>query len=202
MEPNDNSINIDVQKLKKPAYHHGDLRSALVKAGLELLENRDADEIGLREVARHVGVSATAIYRHFPDKNALLRTLAHEGMERLADMQQKAATAVGGGPEGFRATGVAYVRFAVENPALFRLIFSYAPSVSLLDHELGEVGKAMRTLRENIAELMPPELPAYDRKVAVLRAWSIVHGLAVLILDHQIEYDEDTIYRVISGTRI
>lgn len=96
MESNDNSVNINVQKRKKPAYDLGGLCSGLVKAGLELLENRDADEIGLRKVARHIGVSATAMYRHFRDKSALFRILAHKAIERLADMQQKAARAVGG----------------------------------------------------------------------------------------------------------
>ena len=65
-------------------YHHGDLRAAAIEAGLTLLEEREADDLGLREVARAVGVSATALYRHFPDKAALLRALASAGLERLA----------------------------------------------------------------------------------------------------------------------
>jgi AcrR family transcriptional regulator len=202
MSINDNSVNIKPKRDTKAPYHHGDLRAALIEAGLELLRQRDADDIGLREVARHVGVSATAIYRHFPDKDALLGALAHEGMEKLAAIQQAAGAKAGGGPDGFRATGAAYVKFAVENPALFRLVFSCAPSIDLLDSELGRVGSAMRALRENIAELMPPELPVYERKVAALRAWSIVHGLSLLVLDGQIEYDEETIYRVICGTTL
>jgi AcrR family transcriptional regulator len=202
MNSNDNSVNINKNQAKKPRYHHGDLRAALIIAGLELLEKRDADDIGLREVARHVGVSATAIYRHFPDKDALLLALAHEGMERLASMQARAGAEAGGGTQGFRATGAAYVQFAVENPAIFRLIFSNAPAVSLLDDELGSVGKAMRALRENIAAVMPQELSDIERKVGALRAWSIVHGLAMLVLDRQIEYDETLILNVISGTKI
>ncbi|MFP6780535.1 MAG: TetR/AcrR family transcriptional regulator [Gammaproteobacteria bacterium] len=202
MNSNDNSININAERPKKGRYHHGDLRAAVLAAGLELLEKRDADDIGLREVARHVGVSATAIYRHFPDKDALLLALAHEGIERLAHMQANAGTKAGGGTQGFRATGAAYVKFAVDNPAIFRLIFSNAPSVSLLDGELDSVGNAMRGLRENIATLMPQELSDAERKVAALRAWSIVHGLAMLVLDRQIEYDESLIANVIAGTKI
>ena len=82
MDSNDNTVNIKRQNQKKPTYHHGDLRAALIATALELLEKRDADDIGLREVARHVGVSATAIYRHFPDKDALLLAVAHEGLGR------------------------------------------------------------------------------------------------------------------------
>ncbi|MFT4561557.1 MAG: AcrR family transcriptional regulator [Gammaproteobacteria bacterium] len=202
MSTKDNSVNIKQKPGKNAPYHHGDLRAALIESGLELLQQRNAEDIGLREVARHVGVSATAIYRHFPDKEALLVALAHEGMEKLAAIQQVAGADAGGGADGFRATGAAYVKFAVDNPALFRLMFSCAPAISLLDSELGRVGSAMRALRENIARLMPEDLPDYERKVAALRAWSIVHGLSLLVLDGQIEYDEETIYRVISGTRI
>ena len=202
MSVNDNSVNIKQKRGAHGPYHHGDLRAALIEAGLDLLQQREADDIGLREVARHVGVSATAIYRHFPDKDALLGALAHEGMKKLAAMQRAAEAEAGGGPDGFRATGAAYVKFAVENPALFRLVFSCAPSINLLDSELGKVGSAMRALRENIAELMPADLPEYERKVAALRAWSIVHGLSLLVLDGQIEYDEETIYRVICGTTL
>ena len=68
--------------LKSPAraYHHGDLRSALVAAGLKALEQGDAADLSLRQIAREVGVSATAVYRHFPDKQALLGALAEEGI--------------------------------------------------------------------------------------------------------------------------
>src|SRR6476469_1040818 len=99
--------------MEEKTYHHGDLRRALIDAGLELLESRDAEALSLREVARSVGVSATAVYRHFPDKNALLDALAAEGLGRLAAAQHKAADASGGGEAGFAATGAAYVRFAL-----------------------------------------------------------------------------------------
>ena len=90
---------------KARTYHHGDLRAALIEAGLKLLEDRQGDDIGLREAARAVGVSATAVYRHFPDKAALLRALSAEGFARLAEAQRGAQEAAGGGQAGFVATG-------------------------------------------------------------------------------------------------
>jgi AcrR family transcriptional regulator len=111
---------------KKSAYHHGDLRAALIQEGLRLLEERRGDDVGLREVARAAGVSATAVYRHFPDKAALLRALSSEGLARLAEAQRRAFSGAGGGKAGFLATGRAYVAFALANPALFRLAFSSA----------------------------------------------------------------------------
>src|ERR1700741_4309195 len=118
---------------EKKSYHHGDLRAALIEAGLTLLETRAADDLGLREVARTVGVSPTAIYRHFPDKRALMVALASEGLARLAAGQHAASEAKGGGGAGFSATGATYVRFARDNPALFRLIFANSKSGDLMD---------------------------------------------------------------------
>jgi AcrR family transcriptional regulator len=182
---------------KKENYHHGDLRTALIRSGLGLLEERQGDDIGLREVARAVGVSATAVYRHFPDKAALLRALSTEGLARLAEAQQAAFASAGGGAAGFAATGRAYVRFALANPALFRLIFSNPPAQDLLNSAQDEVPKAFRMLRENAASLVPPGADADAVNRAAVEAWAKVHGLAVLMLDSQIPRDDRLIDSVI-----
>ena len=83
--------------METKTYHHGDLRAALIEAGMALLAEREADTLGLREVARAVGVSATAVYRHFPDKGALLGAMAREGLQRLGAAQAEA------GKQGFGA---------------------------------------------------------------------------------------------------
>ncbi|HVY02960.1 MAG TPA: TetR/AcrR family transcriptional regulator [Caulobacterales bacterium] len=181
----------------KRGYHHGDLRAALIEAGLKLIEERTADEVGLREAARAVGVSATAVYRHFPDKAALLGALAAEGLARLGAAQRKAAAAAGGGAAGFRATGRAYVRFALKNPGLFRLIFSQAPKYDPRDWS-GKSDDAMRFLQEN-AEQLAAKRGAEGAKLFALRAWALVHGLAVLLLDRQIELDMATIEAIIDA---
>jgi AcrR family transcriptional regulator len=192
MTANDNSVNMMSRR-----YHHGDLRAALIEAGLAMLRERAADDVSLREIARAVGVSATAVYRHFPDKQALLDALAYEGMEALGRAQRAASDAAGGGEPGFAASGATYVRFAVENPALFRLAFASAPPVSLMDAPPDKAGTAMRGLREDIARLLPPDIPEADRRAAALHAWSLVHGLAMLILDGQIAYDPHEIGRIL-----
>lgn len=184
----------------KPAYHHGDLRMSAIDIGLTLL-NQDKP-LSLRDIARRANVSATAMYRHFPDKNALLSALAIEGMNRLAQIQAKAAKNNGGGLDGFRAMGIAYVKFAIENPALFRLIFNQAPKADPLKAGIDAVGPAMRGLRENITALLPSGWDDKHRSTAALHAWSIVHGLAMLILDKQIEYDPKTIEAVVTATTI
>jgi len=182
----------------RQGYHHGDLRSALLDAGLRLLRSRTVDDLGLRELAREVGVSAAAIYRHFPDKGALMAALAVEGLERLATAQRQATRSAGGGKAGFLASGMAYVRFAVDNPALFRLIFGAVQSCDPLDAPIDSVASAMRGLRQDIEALVPEGAPAAERKAAALHAWALVHGLAQLVLDRQMPADWRLIERVLA----
>jgi AcrR family transcriptional regulator len=181
MTNNANSVNLK-------AYHHGDLRAAAVKEGLRLLRDREAEELSLREIARNVGVSATALYRHFPDKASLLEALAEEGYAQLAQEQGAAALAGGGEgkPAGFAAVGQAYVRFAMANQGLFRLIFSAKSANAHPLHDAPE-GTAASILHRGITELMGERAPAEARFAVMLRAWSLVHGLAMLILDEQVD---------------
>jgi AcrR family transcriptional regulator len=181
----------------KKAYHHGDLRAALIEAGLTLLEARNADDLSLREVARAVGVSPTAVYRHFPDKSALMAALAADGLARLAVVQHAASDAAGGGVAGFGATGAAYVRFALANPALFRLIFA---NPAIHPHPDGQEDDAMAFLRANAALLAKGK--GGDAQVIALQAWAIAHGLAMLMLDGQVPVDEELIDRVIDTDAI
>ena len=191
MSGNANSVNI-----QKRSYHHGDLRTALIAAGLELLATRDAEALSLREVARAVGVSAPSVYRHFPDKEALMAALAREGLARLAVAQRAASERAGGGDAGFAATGRAYVRFALANPALFRLIFA-SPALSRKGAADAEP-EALGMLRANAAAAAAADSgdgPPAD--VRAIQAWALVHGLTMLILDGQIPGDGPLIDAVI-----
>jgi AcrR family transcriptional regulator len=189
---------MSVRPAPRRSYHHGDLRSALLDAGLRLLRERSVDDLGLRELAREVGVSAAAIYRHFPDKNALMAALAVEGLERLGAAQRKATRSAGGGSAGFLASGMAYVRFAVDHPALFRLVFSAAQQCDPLDAQGDGVSTALRGLRHDIETLLPAGSPAAERKAAALHAWALAHGIAQLVLDRQIPADWRLIERVLA----
>jgi len=189
MNEDDNSVNIG----KKP-YHHGDLRTSLIAEGLRLLAERDAESLSLREVARAAGVSATSVYRHFPDKEALMTALALEGLAQLGTVQREAAEAVGGGEAGFTETGRAYVRFALANPALFRLIFASpalapAKAAGTIDSEAGDL------LQANAARIAARD--GGEANVHAVQAWALVHGLAMLMLDGQLPADEALIERAI-----
>ena len=176
------------------AYHHGALRDALIGAGLAALEGPEGAEVSLRELARQVGVSPTAVYRHFPNKQALLAALAQRGLEMLGEAQKAASDASGG---SFAEVGRAYVRFALAHPALFRLVFTHAhggngvPDASTL---------AGRLLREKTAALTGGPGPEAER--LALQAWAIAHGVAMLMLDRQLPADPALIDRLLDSSTL
>lgn len=174
---------------KKSSYHHGDLRNALVEAGEALLEREGVKGLSLRKVAKAAGVSHTAPYRHFRDKDALLGEIAREGFLALAGEMRKAFEAHKGSPrEQFLAAGSAYVRLAVDNVARTQLMFG-----GHLDKEvcegLGEDAQEAyqsfyRIIEYGAAAGFYPS--AHDVDALALTAWSCVHGLAMLIAGQQL----------------
>jgi AcrR family transcriptional regulator len=194
MAKNDNSVNIENSAER---YHHGDLRAALVAEGLKQLKNGPAEGLSLREVARNVGVSATAVYRHFPDKAALLGALGAAGDEQLALAFAKAMAKEKPGRAAFTAMGRAYVKFALENPALFRLMMS--PASGKTHHQQS---RARAMLVDGIAGLDGPKLSRAQQDIRRLRAWSIVHGLALLMLDGLAPRDHRIIDAVVDAEMI
>jgi AcrR family transcriptional regulator len=174
-------------------YHHGGVRNAAIEAGLRLLETTDVGDFSLRAIARDIGVSATALYRHFPDKSALLSAIAKEGLDRLGQAQQAASQASGDGIAGFSAAGRTYVRFGLEHPALFRMIMSHMPATDHFSNDSANISSPMRYLRESVARLLPADADAATHKAAALRAWAMVHGLTQLILDGHVSLDDGTL---------
>lgn len=172
---------------KKTSYHHGDLRRTLLTASVALMRERGPDALSLREVARRAGVSAAAPYHHFPNREALLAALAVDGFEQLGDAMLKARDERGESEpiERLRAIGGAYVRFALEHPVHFRLMFrpSLVPQSDLPQD--GPPGRAFEVLLDTVGEVLAAtDIGArIERAGLVLLAWSIVHGAAELLLD-------------------
>jgi AcrR family transcriptional regulator len=159
-------------------YHHGDLRRALLEAALVILEREGEAGLGLRDLARAVGVSAAAPYRHFDSRAALLEALAVTGFQRFTAAME--AVAAANPPDMLSAMGKTYVLFALNNKGLFRLMFS--PQVRR-DNRPGlrmAADAAFQTLRHVSGG------DVKSGRVAALAAWARVHGLAVLLLDGQI----------------
>lgn len=188
-----NSVNIEVMitvSTLLTSYHHGNLRDALLAAGLEALEGSEGRAPSLRELAREVGVSPTAVYRHFPDKLALDKALAREGLKLLGSEQSAAAEKAGGGAAGFAETGRTYVRFALAHPALFRLMFTQGQPVE--DGEAPDEARAL-LIANTRALAKDPE----RAETLALQAWSIAHGIAMLMLDGRIPVDHALIDRML-----
>src|SRR5215472_2461685 len=108
-----------VAHLVKQAYHHGDLRNALVDEGLKLLEQSGDSQFTLRDLARRVGVSPAAPYSHFEDKRALLAAVAAAGADKLTAAMQDAIRGKTDPTEEFLAIGSAYVQFSLDHPSLY-----------------------------------------------------------------------------------
>lgn len=174
------------------AYHHGDLRNALIDAGLTALEAQDASELSLRALARELGVSANAVYRHFADKEALLSALAAEGFRRFAREQREARAQLDTDPA---ATGLGYIRFAQRHPALFRLMFGRftraCDNAELQEAALAAFGQLLEDSRASGPAGQAQPNPGAIDEATMLRAiarWSLVHGLSHLMLEGQLSF--------------
>jgi AcrR family transcriptional regulator len=173
-------------------YHHGELRQALIAAALERLEADGLEALSLREVARRLGVSHAAPAHHFPDKRALLAALAANGFSILADAMERASSRAGEHPvRRLTAAGVAYVRFALARPRLFRLMFGSDFDERDRSTELAQAGdRAFGVLLEAVQVVLQAR-GDYDpdrHVLIVAAAWSSVHGLATLAIDGRLRF--------------
>jgi AcrR family transcriptional regulator len=163
------------------SYHHGDLPAALVRAATELLEERGATELSLRAAARRAGVSTAAPYRHFADRSALLSAVAARGYRELA-VQLAAAHPAPTTAEDLAAIAVAYVRFALQRPGLFRVMF-----VESCDPSSPERVAASEAIGEYVKGIVRHAFPGADPEAMATAVWALVHGLAFLYLDGKLE---------------
>ncbi len=181
---------------EKNTYHHGNLRETLIKAGLNALKKQDSDDFSLREVARDFCVSATSVYRHFSDKQAFIEALCVEGALMLAKLQREVMKANGGGQSGLDATGFAYVKFALANPRLFQFMRNERMKYG------DPSGPTMKELFVNVATLLPEGATPEQIRIRAFQAWSVVHGVTMLVLEGGMPNDEALIKEVIKTPTI
>lgn len=189
----------------KAAYHHGDLRNALIDAATSLARDGGPDAVVLRAAARRVGVSPTAAYRHFEGQGDLLFAVKVRGQEALARSMARGAGGVpgadedvGGGGDGdevarrMLAMGRGYIDFALQEPGLFRTAFCNTPdlAIGLSDEGVPRPASGEWQFRsiEMLIEILDGleatgRMPPSRRPGAEVTAWAMVHGLAVLLLD-------------------
>ena len=162
-------------------YHHGDLRAACVRAALELLEESGTAELSLRAVARRAGVAASAPYRHYADRDALLAAVAAVGYRELAEFLAAAHPAPST-PDDLAAVAVAYVQFALRRPALFRVMFGEP-----CDRDSAERVAATEAISAYVGAIVRQAFPGADHDALATAAWALVHGLAFLHLDGKLD---------------
>jgi AcrR family transcriptional regulator len=182
-------MSIRVVRKRADAYQHGDLRRALVQAGLKLLEEKGVDGLSLRAAAELAGVSHAAPYRHFRNKDALISAIAEEGFRLFTAAMRKEidASEDRGVFARLRASGQGYVSFATRHPAYFRTIFGRP-----VWREGGEGWESLRAageesyavLRELVVEgIASGEVRAGEPDQIALAAWSLIHGFSMLVIE-------------------
>lgn len=171
------------------SYHHGDLRNALIQAGLAILAEEGSQALTLRAVARRAGVSHAAPYRHFTDKEALLAAIAEQGFQMLAAAASAAADGYPSDPAAQLAeAGWAYVQFALAHPAHLRVMFGGLIGTPTAHPGLRSAGETAFNRLVDIVRAGQQAGVIVDGtpEQLALTAWALVHGLAVLAIEHQI----------------
>jgi AcrR family transcriptional regulator len=174
--------------MSRDTYHHGDLKAVILAQAATLVAERGADGISLRELARAAGVSHAAPAHHFTDRRGLFTSLAAEGWRKLA-------VALTGARPNFVDAALAYVRFALDHPGHYAVMFDS----SLVNPDDPELVAAQNAAGEELAQgvgtLKDPRAKA-DPGAAALAAWSLVHGFSMLWLNKAIDADGDPMAEV------
>ncbi len=170
---------------KERRYHHGDLRRALLDAALAIVDESGIAAVTMSAVARRAGVSSGAPYRHFKDSAALMQALWHRAHEEANARMQAAAGQADSPLEGFRQSGIAYVRFAVEEPALFRVLAQGEYAVESEDSANAAFTAGLRGLLTSGDRTAP--LDPHEPLLVQLAARCLMHGLAQFFIDGQLE---------------
>jgi AcrR family transcriptional regulator len=169
---------------KKPQYHHGDLRKALLECALELADGLGPEAVTTRALARKLGVSHAAPARHFPNRAALLAEVAAAAFERFAVALAQATKSLPS-EAAFVGMGRAYVRFALKHPGLLRLMFS--PELKRLTEPSEQLdaaaAHAFEVLQSGARAALGNEATEQDVGDAAFFGWSVVHGAATLWLE-------------------
>jgi len=176
------------RRKSRRTYHHGNLRRALLDEALATIRAEGVDALTLREIGARLGVSRTAMYRHFSDKRALLAAVATEGFRTLRQQLRAAWEDGGRGRTAFESMGVAYVRFAVANPSHYRVMFGGFVDAKACDPELAtEAAGAFQALVDALVSLQGDAIVRSDNTLTMARfVWAVVHGVAMLGIDNQL----------------
>lgn len=177
-------------KKKKKSYHHGDLRRALITSAVALISERERAEFTLRELAKQLGVTHAATYHHFKDKDDLLAAVAEDGFHSLRDYVERAVELVPDNPIlRLRASASAYIEFAFEHPAHFRVMYArdyddeerFPAAKRASDENAAFVNSFWESAAQK-GYYRTADLEEYN-----VASWALIHGLAMLYINGLIE---------------
>ncbi len=167
-------------------YHHGHLREALIDEAYKQIAQAGASSLNLSQLAQQLGVSQPAVYRHFPNKQALAISVARRGLEQLAEDLRQATHNIQSDPlEGIQAITQAYIGFALNHPEITRMMFSMKERTTEPDLYNASKAAAVPIFRIVEAAKRGDSLRNNDVEQTVRIIWATVHGLAMLLMDEQ-----------------
>jgi AcrR family transcriptional regulator len=175
---------------EKP-YHHGDLRRTLIDSAIEMLREGNVDDISLRELAKRVGVSPNAPYRHFKDKESLLAAAAEKGFRELTARFRAVDST---DPEAwYLGLGRAYFEFSKDRPAEFKVMFGRMGNFSEHSHLVEASGEAFFILLSAIRALSPEGTTQTQAVPMALTTWSTIHGYATLQQQNAFDFIDESV---------
>lgn len=174
---------------KKDSYHHGDLKAALIAGAIELITQENIDSLSLRGLARYVGVSHAAPYRHFADKDELLAAIAEEGFRLLTSSLLQAQAASEKNPlQQLHAIGKGYIHWGLQHSAHYRVMFGATQHKFEQFASLREAAKAAFEVLLQVIQVGQNQgfMIKGDTRLIADTAWAIVHGFVMLMIDGQL----------------
>jgi len=188
--------------LASHTYHHGDLKEALIRASHKILNEQGADSLSLRAIAAEVGVSHMAPYSHFKSKKALFQEVAASGFDALADKMAADSQGLNKAPELILSYGATYIEFALAQPQLYRLMLGQVENSGRRNSNKAEqqdngadVSAELQRSSKRPFELLASAFTQISKdhltvKAQALGAWSMVHGMAALLIEGHFEIPE------------
>jgi AcrR family transcriptional regulator len=193
--------------LTSNTYHHGDLKEALIAASHKILKEKGADSLSLRAVAAEVGVSHMAPYSHFKSKKSLFQEVAASGFDQLASKMMSDSKDLTKAPELILSYGVTYIEFALAQPQLYRLMLGQVENLGRrIANKTDTSDKSTQASLTISPELQRSSQRPFDLlesafaqtsrnkikvKAQALGAWSMVHGMAALLIEGHFDIPAD-----------
>lgn len=190
---------------KKDSYHHGDLRQKIIDEALSWIERENIVSLSLRGIARRLGVSHNAPYRHFPDKESLLVAIAEIGFRQLNQALQQALDCKANNyREKLENIGVAYIRYAVANQTYYRVMFSDRQLTCDKYPELNRISEQAFMVLLNAIEAGQEAkvFIAEDSRQLARVCWSLTHGVSMLAIDNQFTISSSDNYDLLQLAQI